>query len=1360
MNELQRAGQTRFRLAARLAAAALALLLALAVAIAIIPRTPQFHRWLEGRVTASLQAMSGGRVEISRLEWSLWHLGLELDGVTVHGTEPAGEPPYLHVDRVVLEGKILSLPGRRIGLRSAVVDHPVIHFNVDRQGQTNQPQPRGVSQNQRNPVQSIFDLDIDHAQVNEGELFVNNRRVPIEIDAQRLRAQLAYERNRRLYQGRLETGSVLARYRDYRPLASSLALEFELAPNQAVLKSFRLTSGHSQLQGDGSITNFQDPRITLAYQGSLQLPELAALARVPEIRRGVVQLAGSADYGAGGFSAAGKAQLKDGEWYDPSLRLPDLNGGAQFVLRNGDLLLPQIFGVAYGGTATGSAEIRNWANVPPPVQSGIASGWEQRGTLHLRVQNMALPSLITAISSQMRPLGELNLVGTASGTVETRWTGSPARAVSELQLNLAAPSRIATSAPAPGRKTRPALALSGPIHLTHYAATRKVELSQVDLRSDSLGLKLGGSFDQTRSDLHLSLTAGNIQEMTSLLGMFVPAGSLPAGVAGQVAFRGTVSGNFASPVVAGRLEARDVSIPLPLPGVRIHGTSPALHGSAHLDRFAADLRYTADMVTLSNGSLRSGSQSAVFQFSSGLLDGKIADASPLALSTNVEGGLLEHMQVLAGYDNPIAGTVNATLRLGGTWENPSGTASVHLANATLYGESFNSADADLNLARQRVEADKLALARGGARITGTAGLDTRAGSFHFDLRGSNFELAQLPQVQTARTSVGGRLNFTARGSGTAAHPAIEADLSFQDLILTGEPLGDLRVQAATSGDTLRLSGRSRFPTSELTVDGNIRLAGDLPGTVELHFTRLDIDSLLHQFLRGRITGHSSLTGVATARGPFRHPGLLNLELSAEHLSADMEQLHLENQGPVRASLSAGTLQLQQLRLRAPETEFTATGSVHLAGAEELDLNADGRANLALLRTYNPDLRSSGEATFTFRVGGTVSRPDIRGQLQVQNGGISFVNLPNALNEINGTVVFNQNRMQVQTLTAQTGGGAVAIGGFVDYAGGLQAALFNVTAQGKDMRLRYPQGVSSAVTADLHLTGSVGGALLSGNVTIQKVNMNPQFDFAVYLAQARRLQAPPNPNSLLSKVRLDVRVVSTPGLNVQTSLAKLSGDIDLRVRGTVDHPVLLGRINITEGRVAFNGTTYEVERGDISFSNPVQIEPVFDVELGTRVRDYDIGLGFHGPLERLSTTYRSEPPLPTTDIINLLAFGRTPEEAATVIQPTPSFNESASNAILSQALNATSSDRVQKLFGVSHFKISPNLGGPEINTNAQVSIEQQVSRNITLTYVTNLSQSQQQIIQMEYNINRDLSIVALRDQNGVVSFVVRLRRRRR
>jgi translocation and assembly module TamB len=61
---------------------------------------------------------------------------------------------------------------------------------------------------------------------------------------------------------------------------------------------------------------------------------------------------------------------------------------------------------------------------------------------------------------------------------------------------------------------------------------------------------------------------------------------------------------------------------------------------------------------------------------------------------------------------------------------------------------------------------------------------------------------------------------------------------------------------------------------------------------------------------------------------------------------------------------------------------------------------------------------------------------------------------------------------------------------------------------------------------------------------------------------------------------------------------------------------------------------------------------------------------------------------------------------------------------------------------------------------QVTIEQQVANNITLTYSTNVEVSNQQIIQVEYNITRNISIVALRDWNGVVSFRFKIRRRRK
>jgi translocation and assembly module TamB len=149
---------------------------------------------------------------------------------------------------------------------------------------------------------------------------------------------------------------------------------------------------------------------------------------------------------------------------------------------------------------------------------------------------------------------------------------------------------------------------------------------------------------------------------------------------------------------------------------------------------------------------------------------------------------------------------------------------------------------------------------------------------------------------------------------------------------------------------------------------------------------------------------------------------------------------------------------------------------------------------------------------------------------------------------------------------------------------------------------------------------------------------------------------------------------------------------------------------------------------------------------------------------MNMTYRSDPPLSSSDIISLLALGRTrEEEIAQLPGSTPgasNLTESASTAILGEALNSAVNSRLQKLFGVSRIKIDPNVAGQQSGANARLTIEQTVSNRVTLTYITNLAQSAQQILQFEYYITPSISLVGVRDQNGVVGFDVFVRRRKR
>jgi translocation and assembly module TamB len=271
---------------------------------------------------------------------------------------------------------------------------------------------------------------------------------------------------------------------------------------------------------------------------------------------------------------------------------------------------------------------------------------------------------------------------------------------------------------------------------------------------------------------------------------------------------------------------------------------------------------------------------------------------------------------------------------------------------------------------------------------------------------------------------------------------------------------------------------------------------------------------------------------------------------------------------------------------------------------------------------------------------------------------------------------------------------------------------------------------------------------------------PGFDFGAYLARSTPL---PVTNSTLNRIRLDVHIVTSPELQMHTAVIRLSGDADLRLRGSAAKSVILGRAEVLEGQVSFNGAKYELERGEVSFKNPVTTTPELDLQATTHVRDYDITLGLNGEPDKLKLSYRSDPPLPEADIITLLALGRTTTESAQLQESgQSSFTQEASSAIISQALNATVTNRAQRLFGVSRIKIDPEGLNTEttLARGPAVTIEQQVANNLTLTYSTSVEYASQQIIQGVYDLPRDISIVAIRDQDGVVSFDLKIRRRKK
>jgi translocation and assembly module TamB len=91
----------------------------------------------------------------------------------------------------------------------------------------------------------------------------------------------------------------------------------------------------------------------------------------------------------------------------------------------------------------------------------------------------------------------------------------------------------------------------------------------------------------------------------------------------------------------------------------------------------------------------------------------------------------------------------------------------------------------------------------------------------------------------------------------------------------------------------------------------------------------------------------------------------------------------------------------------------------------------------------------------------------------------------------------------------------------------------------------------------------------------------------------------------------------------------------------------------------------------------------------------------------------------------------------------------------------------RLFGLNVFEIDPIISGDRINPTARLTVGRQINNNLRVTYATNLSQDQNQVLALEYRVSNRLSVVAQYEQRSLsnvtrnrdnFSFEVRFRKR--
>jgi translocation and assembly module TamB len=483
---------------------------------------------------------------------------------------------------------------------------------------------------------------------------------------------------------------------------------------------------------------------------------------------------------------------------------------------------------------------------------------------------------------------------------------------------------------------------------------------------------------------------------------------------------------------------------------------------------------------------------------------------------------------------------------------------------------------------------------------------------------------------------------------------------------------------------------------------------------------------------------------------------------------------LRNARPIRIALDRNAVDIKDMRLEGQQTELDVTGRVNLHD-ETVAIKTSGDANLAVLQGFVSNVVSKGTANLSANIEGKLRDPIVLGRLTIENGRVRHFAMPHALEDINGALTFDSKGVTLDGLTATMARGGVRFGGRIDKEGYLPGR-FDVTMSGTDMQLRFPEGMRSQVDATLTLRGTMSDATLAGLVNVKDALYQPAFSTTgnFFNFGGGEENVPAGPSSTTVPLRYDVQILAPSTLQIRNQTLRLVAQANVRLSGTFDKPVILGRVEVVRGDAFLETKRFRITRGTIDFNNPNRTEPFFDIEAESQIRvpgeNYRVTLRAAGPPDRLrSFALTSDPPLPEPDVLALVFSNVAPGgnvefgQYRTDITPQQQLIRERAVGALTGTLSSEVSRVAEKTLGVDTVQITPSLNDPNnlsarLEPGARVTIFKRVSDKLSLTYSRSLTSStRDQVILLEYDQTDQFSWTLSRNEDGTYALDWQVRR---
>jgi translocation and assembly module TamB len=485
------------------------------------------------------------------------------------------------------------------------------------------------------------------------------------------------------------------------------------------------------------------------------------------------------------------------------------------------------------------------------------------------------------------------------------------------------------------------------------------------------------------------------------------------------------------------------------------------------------------------------------------------------------------------------------------------------------------------------------------------------------------------------------------------------------------------------------------------------------------------------------------------------------------VSARLPKLHLsmagydvQNQNPVAVRYAGQTIRIEPVTFVGQETRLQVEGMVQ-KDEGTLRLNADGQMNLILLNPFLQGGATAGQVNLEILVTGPLTQPRILGKADLDGVFLRYPDMPATVLDGHGKLRFTADQISIDELSASTSLGELGAEGGI-FLEGWRPVRWLINIFGSGLRLEYPRQVFSLLDLDVDLVRSETSQLLSGVVYVRSADYREEISLPELILRYGSSQSSPAAITGPETV-LDIDVEGYHTFRIDNNLADLVASGDFKVRGTLQDPIILGSTRVESGRLFLEHNEYEIVRGTIAFNDPRRTRPFFNFEAQTEVRDYNVNVLLHGPLDQLNFSFRSDPPLPSPSIVTLLALGQTQEELfggdGQGQGQAGSLALYGAGTLLTKGLGRGLQEKSSRLFGLERFSVDPFLLGNERNPAAQLTLGKQLSDNVSVTYSTVLGGDDQgQVVVMQVKLTDWLSLVGSGDQAGAIAIDFKLKKR--